>query len=88
MKFHLFMPPTAGRRHVLEQGMAGAQDDLYQRMLREVGEGARLADDMGVFGLGFTEHRFHIEGFELSTNPFSKSQLYIKGYNSPNFFCG
>lgn len=69
MKFHLFMLPTIGRRHELEQGMAGVRDDLYQRMLQEIGEQARLADEMGFYGLGFTEHHFHIEGFELSTNP-------------------
>ena len=69
MKFHLFMLPTIGRRHELEQGMAGTRDDLYQRMLQEIGEQARLADEMGFYGLGFTEHHFHIEGFELSTNP-------------------
>ena len=69
MKFHLFMLPTIGRRHELEQGMAGTRDDLYQRMLQEIGEQARLADEMGFYGLGFTEHHLHIEGFELSTNP-------------------
>ena len=69
MKFHLFMLPTIGRRHELEQGMAGVRDDLYQRMLQEIGEQAPLADEMGFYGLGFTEHHFHIEGFELSTNP-------------------
>jgi len=68
MKFHLFMLPTIGRRHELEQGMAGVRDDLYQRMLQEIGEQARLADEMGFYGLGFTQHHFHIEGFEISTN--------------------
>ena len=69
MKFHLFMLPTVGRRHELEQGMAGLRDDLYQRMLGEIDEQARFADELGYYGLGFTEHHFHIEGFELSTNP-------------------
>ena len=59
MKFHLFMLPTIGRRHELEQGMAGLRDDLYQRMLNE----------LGYYGMGFTEHHFHVEGLELSTNP-------------------
>lgn len=44
MKFHLFMLPTIGRRHELEQGMAGLRDDLYQRMLSEIDEQARFAD--------------------------------------------
>jgi len=69
MKFHLFMLPTIGRRSELEQGMAGQRDDLYQRMLGEIDEQARFADELGYYGLGFTEHHFHIEGFELSTNP-------------------
>lgn len=69
MKFHLFMLPTIGRRHELEQGMAGLKDDLYQRMLHEIDEQARFADELGYYGIGFTEHHFHIEGFELSTNP-------------------
>jgi len=69
VKFHLFMLPTIGRRHELEQGMAGLRDDLYQRMLGEIDEQARFADELGYYGMGFTEHHFHIEGFELSTNP-------------------
>ena len=69
MNFHLFMLPTIGRRQELEQGMAGAREDLYQRMLTEIGEQAQFADQLGYYGLGFTEHHFHIEGFELSTNP-------------------
>ena len=69
MKFHLFMLPTVGRREELELGMAGVRDDLYQRTLQEIEEQARLADELGYYGLSFTEHHFHIEGFELSTNP-------------------
>ena len=46
MKFHLFMLPTIGRRHELEQGMAGLRDDLYQRMLGEIDEQARFADEL------------------------------------------
>ena len=69
MKFHIFMLPTIGRKHELEQGMAGLRDDLYQRMLGEIDEQARFADELGYYGIGFTEHHFHIEGFELSTNP-------------------
>jgi alkanesulfonate monooxygenase SsuD/methylene tetrahydromethanopterin reductase-like flavin-dependent oxidoreductase (luciferase family) len=29
----------------------------------------QLADEIGVWGAGFTEHHFHIEGFEPSNNP-------------------
>ena len=69
MKFHAFMLPTIGRRSELEQGMAGARDDLYQRMLHEIVEQASFAEELGYYGVGFTEHHFHVEGFELSTNP-------------------
>ena len=69
MRFHLFMLPTVGRRRELEQGMAGTREDLYQRMLLEIGEQAQFADELGFYGLGFTEHHFHVEGIELSNNP-------------------
>jgi alkanesulfonate monooxygenase SsuD/methylene tetrahydromethanopterin reductase-like flavin-dependent oxidoreductase (luciferase family) len=69
MKFHIFMLPTIGRRPELEAGMAGTRDDLYQRMLHEISEQSRFAEELGYYGVGFTEHHFHIEGFELSTNP-------------------
>ena len=38
-------------------------------MLREVLEQVRLADELGYDSVSFTEHHFHIEGFELSNNP-------------------
>ena len=38
-------------------------------MLRELSEQIRLADDLGYNSVSFTEHHFHIEGFELSNNP-------------------
>ncbi|HEY3065988.1 MAG TPA: LLM class flavin-dependent oxidoreductase [Methylomirabilota bacterium] len=69
MKFHLFMLPTAGTRDQLVQGMVGQRADAYRRTLDDIGRIARFADDAGYAGLGFTEHHFHIEGFEVSTNP-------------------
>ncbi len=65
----LFYLPTIGSREEIEQGMAGLRNDLYQRMLRELTEQAQLADRLGYDSISFTEHHFHIEGFELSTNP-------------------
>ena len=38
-------------------------------MLREVSEQCRLADALGYDSVSFTEHHFHIEGFEVSNNP-------------------
>ncbi len=68
MKVSLFYLPSIGSRAEIEQGMAGLRGDLYQRMLRDVSEQARLADDLGYDSISFTEHHFHIEGFELSNN--------------------
>ena len=47
MKFHAFMYVTIGRRRELERGMAGKDPVLYQRMLDEIGEYARLCDEAG-----------------------------------------
>ena len=38
-------------------------------MLRELTEQIKLADELGYDFVSFTEHHFHIEGFELSQNP-------------------
>src|SRR5260370_5977078 len=38
-------------------------------MLKELTELVKLADDLGYDSVSFTEHHFHIEGFELSNNP-------------------
>lgn len=69
MKASLFYLPSIGSRAEIEQGMAGMRPDLYQRMLKELGEQIRLGDDLGYDSVSFTEHHFHIEGFELSNNP-------------------
>ncbi len=69
MKASLFYLPTVGNRREIEAGMAGLRGDLYQQMLREVLEQVRLADELGYDSVSFTEHHFHIEGFELSNNP-------------------
>ncbi len=69
MPVSVFYLPSIGSREEIEQGMAGLRRDLYQRMLAEVKEQAQLADDLGYNSISFTEHHFHIEGFELSNNP-------------------
>ena len=38
---------------------------VYQQMLREISEQCRLADELGYDSVSFTEHHFHIEGFEV-----------------------
>ncbi|MCZ7537599.1 MAG: LLM class flavin-dependent oxidoreductase [Acidimicrobiia bacterium] len=69
MKTSLFYLPSIGSREEIEKGLAGLRPELYTRMLTELGEQARLADDLGYDSISFTEHHFHIEGFELSNNP-------------------
>ena len=65
----LFYLPSTGSRAEIERGHAGLRPELYQQMLAEVSEQARLADDLGYDSISFTEHHFHVEGFELSNNP-------------------
>ncbi len=38
-------------------------------MLAELREQAQLADELGYDSISFTEHHFHVEGFEISNNP-------------------
>lgn len=69
MQTSVFYLPSTGSRAQIEAGMAGLDRDIYQQMLRELGEQARLADELGYDSISFTEHHFHVEGIELSTNP-------------------
>ena len=69
MQTSLFYLPSIGSRSEMEAGMAGTRRDLYGKMLREISEQAQLADSLGYEGIYFTEHHFHVEGFEISQNP-------------------
>jgi alkanesulfonate monooxygenase SsuD/methylene tetrahydromethanopterin reductase-like flavin-dependent oxidoreductase (luciferase family) len=69
VKVSLFYLPSIGSRAEIEQGKAGLRGDLYTRMLEELCEQAVLADELGYDSISFTEHHFHVEGFELSNNP-------------------
>ncbi len=69
MKFSLFMYCTVGRKAELEAGQAGLNPDLYQRMLDEIAEYVRFADEAGYFGFGHPEHHLQIEGFEMANDP-------------------
>jgi hypothetical protein len=64
MDFHLFMYCTVGRRAELEAGMAGQRPELYQRMLDEIAEYARFADEAGYAGFGHPEHHLQVGGRE------------------------
>lgn len=69
MEVGAFYLPSVGRKEEIEQGLAGKRTDLYQKMLAELTEQLQYMDDKGYYGSGFTEHHFHIEGEEVSTNP-------------------
>jgi alkanesulfonate monooxygenase SsuD/methylene tetrahydromethanopterin reductase-like flavin-dependent oxidoreductase (luciferase family) len=69
MKVSLFYLPSVGSRRDIEARLAGLRGDLYDRMLSDITAQAQLADALGYDSISFTEHHFHIEGFELSNNP-------------------
>ena len=69
MEVGAFYLPSVGRKEDIEAGMAGKRTDLYQIMLAEITEQLQFMDDFGYYGCGTTEHHFHIEGEEVSTNP-------------------
>ena len=69
MQVSVFYLPSIGSRKEIEKGMAGLRSDLYQQMLRELTQQAQLADELGYDSISFTEHHFHVEGFEISNNP-------------------
>lgn len=69
MKSILFYLPTVGSHAQVQRGMAGVNPQNYQNMLRQLTRQAQAADELGYWGLSFTEHHFHTEGFEVSNNP-------------------
>ena len=69
MEVGAFYLPSVGNKQEILEGMAGKRTDLYQRMLKELSEQIAHMDANGYYGAGFTEHHFHIEGEEVSTNP-------------------
>ena len=69
MKVSLFYLPSVGSKAEIEKGRVGLQGHLYDQMLHDLTGQARLADDLGYDSISFTEHHFHVEGFELSNNP-------------------
>jgi alkanesulfonate monooxygenase SsuD/methylene tetrahydromethanopterin reductase-like flavin-dependent oxidoreductase (luciferase family) len=69
LKVSLFYLPSVGTRAEIEAGGAGRRGELYDRMLEDLSAQAKAADELGYDSISFTEHHFHIEGFELSNNP-------------------
>ncbi len=69
MEVGIFYLPSTGSKKELEKGMAGQRTDLYQQMLADMTEQLQYCDEHGYYGSATTEHHFHIEGEEVSTNP-------------------
>ena len=69
MQVSLFFLPSVGTRADIEAGMAGNRPELYQDMLTDLSAFAKAGDALGYDSISFTEHHFHIEGFEVSPNP-------------------
>lgn len=69
MEVGVFYLPSTGNKEQLLEGMAGQRTDLYQGMLRDMSEQLKYCDEHGYYGAASTEHHFHIEGEETSTNP-------------------
>ncbi len=69
MEVGAFYLPVIGDIAEIEKGMAGKRTDLYQQMLKEITEQVQYMDEHGYYGMGTTEHHFHIEGEEVSNNP-------------------
>jgi len=76
MEIGLHYPPLMGSAEEIQSGMAGQRTDLYQRMLKNLVEQARYADETGYYGFGFSEHHLSIEGITVSNNP-AMLDLYI-----------
>ena len=84
MKASIFCLPSVGSRAEIEAGMAATRPELYQRMLKELTELVKLADDLGYDSVSFTEHHFHIEGFEVSHNPVLLDLYFVSGAAFPH----
>ena len=69
MKTSLFYLPSVGNQSQIEQGKVALRGELYDQMLRELTAQAQLVDSLGYDSISFTEHHFHVEGFEISNNP-------------------
>ncbi|WP_219893451.1 LLM class flavin-dependent oxidoreductase [Aquisediminimonas profunda] len=69
MEVALFIAPTVGPKEELMKGLAGRRTDLYQTMLTHLIEIAQYVDELGYYGIGFTEHHLSVEGMTCSISP-------------------
>jgi alkanesulfonate monooxygenase SsuD/methylene tetrahydromethanopterin reductase-like flavin-dependent oxidoreductase (luciferase family) len=71
MKFMYFflptLPATMEERRALRP--IANRTERWQRMLDEVVEVARMAEDLGFDAVGFPEHHLHSEGLEIGGLP-------------------
>lgn len=68
-QFHAFCYCTVGSRAELSRGMIGKDGQLYQRMLKNLGEYVKICDEAGFAGFGHPEHHLQIEGMEVTGSP-------------------
>ena len=68
-KFHAFVYGTIGSRTEIEKGMAGKDEEAYQRMLHNLEQYVRICDEVGFAGFGHPEHHLQIEGLEVTGSP-------------------
>ncbi|MGF1665100.1 MAG: LLM class flavin-dependent oxidoreductase [Acidimicrobiia bacterium] len=63
------MMPADDEADRIGKAPIGRDADLYHKILHEWTDLVRLADDIGVWGLGTIEHHLHSEGYEVGPNP-------------------
>ena len=69
MEVGILYLPSVGSLEEKLKGFAGKRTDLYQELLHDLSVQSQYLDEHGYYGVGFTEHHFHIEGSEVSNNP-------------------
>src|SRR5580704_11929199 len=77
MKFGLLVLPTIPATMEERERLRpiAARTDRWQKMIDEVVEFARMAEDLGVDMLAFPEHHLHTEGLEVGSVP--QLHLYV-----------
>ena len=76
MKASIFCLPSVGSRAEIEAGMAATRPELYQRMLKELTELVKLADDLGYGDLACYGRRRMAEHSVTSAPPSACNSHY------------
>ena len=69
IKASIFCLPSVGSRADIEAGMAATRPELYQKMLKELTELVKLADDLGYDSVSFTNIIFISRASSFPTIP-------------------